>query len=93
MKLLKEELDAGESEAIVLARESGAKLILLDDRAARRKARTLGLPMIGTLGVLLMAKDRGLLPLLKPLLDTLQQVGFRMSNDLYQQVLNSAGEM
>lgn len=92
VQLLKEELDAGESEAIVLARELDADLVLVDERAAKRKARTLNLPTIGTLGLLLMAKDKGLLAALKPLLEELRRAGFHMSNDLYRQVLDSAGE-
>ncbi|MBN1873268.1 MAG: DUF3368 domain-containing protein [Anaerolineae bacterium] len=61
VQLLKENLDAGESEALILAREQNAEMLLIDERAARRKAATLELTTIGTLGVLLMAKDRGLL--------------------------------
>jgi predicted nucleic acid-binding protein len=49
-QLLREELDAGESAAIILAKELGADLVLMDERAATRKARALGLPVIGTLG-------------------------------------------
>jgi hypothetical protein len=58
VQLLREELDAGESEAIILARELDAELVLIDERAARRKARGIGLQTVGTLGVLLMAKDK-----------------------------------
>ncbi len=92
IQLLKNELDAGESEAIVLARELNANLLVLDERAARRKAIALDLPTIGTLGVLLLAKKQTLISTLKPLLDTLIHVGFRMSEELYEQVLQSAGE-
>jgi len=93
VQLLKEELDAGESEAIILARERNADLLLLDERAARRKAATLELTVIGTLGVLLMAKNRGLIPALKPLLADLRDAGFYMGEELYAQVLHSAGEV
>jgi uncharacterized protein len=92
VQLLREELDAGESEAIVLAQEVDADLSLFDERAATRKARKLGLKTIGTLGVILMAKNQGLIPQLKPQLDALHQTGFHMSEMLYSQVLNSAGE-
>jgi predicted nucleic acid-binding protein len=92
VQLLREELDAGESEAIILARELDAELVLIDERAARRKARGIGLQTVGTLGVLLMAKDKGLVAGLKPLLDDLRRAGFRMSDDLYRQVHGSAGE-
>ncbi len=92
IQLLKNELDAGESEAIILARELNANLLVLDERAARRKAIALDLPTIGTLGVLLLAKKQTLISTLKPLLDTLIHAGFRMSEELYEQVLQSAGE-
>lgn len=92
VQLLRDELDAGESEAIILAREADADLLLLDERAARRKAKILNLSMIGTLGILLMAKREGLIASLKPLLDELLHVGFRMSDELYQQVCETADE-
>ena len=92
VQLLRDELDAGESEAIILARELDADLVLIDERAATRKARGVGLQTMGTLGVLLMAKDKGLVAVLKPLLDNLRNAGFRMSDDLYDKVLGSAGE-
>ena len=92
VQLLREELDSGESEAIVLARELDAVLVLIDERAATRKARGIGLQTVGTLGVLLMAKNKGLVPDLKPLLDSLRQADFRMSDDLYRLVLASVGE-
>jgi predicted nucleic acid-binding protein len=90
--LLREALDAGESEAIVLAQELNAKYVLLDDGLARRKARFIKLPMMGTLGVLLMAKEAGLISGVKPILDELRQTDFRMSNRVYQRVLAKAGE-
>jgi len=93
IKLLQEELDAGESEAIVLAQEITADLILIDERAATRKARSIGLQTIGTLGVLLMAKQEGLPIVVSQLLNDLRNTGFHMSNNLYHQVLNSAGEI
>jgi len=92
VQLLKEELDAGESEAIVLAKEHQAVLLFLDERAATRKARSIGLQCIGTLGILLIAKEKGIVTELKPLLDRLQSEGFHMSDVLYGQVLRSANE-
>lgn len=92
VQLLLEELDAGESEALILAKEKSAKLLLIDERAAARKARTLGLSVIGTLGILLLGQKAGYLTTLKPHLEHLQQTGFRMSTSLYTQVLLAAGE-
>jgi uncharacterized protein len=90
--LLREALDAGESEAIVLAQELSARYVLLDDALARRKTRLIGLPMIGTLGLVLMAKEMGLVPAVKPVLDELGQTEFRMSEQVYLEVLTKAGE-
>ncbi len=92
VRLLRNDLDPGESEAIALAQETTPAWIILDDLAARHKAEALGLPVIGTLGILLKAKDAGHLPAIKPLLDLLRANGFHMSNDLYEQVLQDAGE-
>ena len=92
VRLLRDTLDAGESEAIVLAQELNARYVLLDDRLARRKARLIGLRMTGTLGILLMAQKADLIPAVKPILAELEQTDFRMSDRVYQQVLIKAGE-
>ena len=92
-QLLREELDAGESAAIVLARELDAELILIDERAAVRKARLLGLRVIGTLGVLLLGKHAKYVSTIKPLLDKLIEHDFRMGASLYDQVLRDANEL
>ncbi len=90
--LLQEALDLGESEAIVLGQELNVRYILLDDALARRKADLIGLCVIGTLGILLMAKDARLVPGVKPLLDELKQTDFRMSERVHAAVLAQAGE-
>lgn len=85
-------LGAGEREAIGLSLEIAADLLLVDDKAARRLARSLQLPTIGTLGLLLSAKRRGLLPTVRPHLDALQSASFYLTPDLYGRVLADAGE-
>ena len=92
VNLLREVLDAGESEAIVLAQELSARYVLLDDALARRKTRFIGLPLTGTLGLVLMAREAGLVPVVKPVLDELRQTEFRMSEQVYLEVLTKAGE-
>ena len=91
-RILCASLGRGESEAISLALEADARRILLDDRAARRLAESLGLPVMGTLGILLAAKRRGLVPNVRPCLDALVQGGFYIASDLYERVLADARE-
>ena len=90
--ILQERLDQGESEAIVLALETGADVILLDDKRARKIAQGRGLNVIGTLGVLLRAKEIGYIDAVKPYLDKLVLSGFLVSPRLYAVVLKKAGE-
>ena len=87
------ELDAGEAQAIALAVESRAGLILLDERRGRRAAKRLGLTVTGTLGVLIAAKDRGLLASVRPVLDALRaDAGFWIDDNLYNAALTAANE-
>jgi predicted nucleic acid-binding protein len=75
-----------------LALETHARLVILDDRPARRLAQSLGLTVIGTLGILLAAKQRQLIATVQPSLDALLQHDFRISQRLYEQVLLDAQE-
>lgn len=85
-------LDAGEAEAIALAVELDA-VLLVDERAGRAAAVRQGLPIIGALGVLLRAKRSGRLAALRPLLDELEKgANFYIAKELRQLVLRSAEE-
>lgn len=85
-------LDLGECAAITLAEELQADRLLVDDLAARREAQKRGLPIIGTLGILLGAKQQGLVPNLKDLLDDLFANGTWISRKLYREMLAAADE-
>lgn len=93
VQLLQADLDAGESEAIVLAAEIHADLLIIDERSATFRARNLQLQTTGTLGLLLIAKDRALISQVKPVLDDLRRTNFHMSEALYREVLASANEV
>lgn len=82
--MLSPTLGAGESETICLAVELKARVVLLDDRPARRTAQALGLNVIGTLGVLLNAKRQNHIPEIRSLLDALQEQDFRIAPKIYE---------
>jgi predicted nucleic acid-binding protein len=66
--------------------------VILDDRPARLLALRLGLPVVGTVGILVRAKRTGLIPAVRPLLTRLLDVGFRLSPTIRDRVLTDAGE-
>jgi uncharacterized protein len=90
---LREDLDPGEAEAIVLAIERRADLLLVDERRGRRAATAAGLTVTGLLGVVARAKRAGLIDLAKPVLDDLiQHARFWIGPELYGEVLKELGE-
>jgi uncharacterized protein len=87
------DLDIGEAEAITLALEQKATLLLLDEIAGRMKAEAYGLTFVGSIGCLLEAKHRGIIPAVKPLLDAMQQEArFWINPRLYRRILAEQGE-
>ena len=90
---LRQDLDAGEAESIALAVELKADLLLLDEKEGRHHAGRLNVRVMGTVGVLLQAKQNGLLPAVRPALDALRQTAsFYLSQAVYAQVLKLTGE-
>jgi predicted nucleic acid-binding protein len=86
-------LDRGEAEAIALALELDAELLIIDEQLGRKIALNEGLNITGLLGVLLEAKSKNLIFKIKPLMDDLMdQAKFRIASSLYLEVLRLAGE-
>lgn len=80
-------LDEGESESIALSLQISADLILLDDFDAREKARLYGIPITGTIGILLRAKKDNKITSLKETLSDLKRTGFWLSDSLTENLL------
>lgn len=92
VETLRSELDLGQAQAIALARERGAELLIVDDRRSRAVAARLGLPHVGLLALLLEGKRRGKLKALAPLLDDIDPYGHWVGEDVYRRALTEAGE-
>jgi predicted nucleic acid-binding protein len=92
VNILLDEMDLGEVETIVLAGEMGAEWVLMDEKKGRRKLSQLNIPKIGTIGVLLKAKQIGIIPNLKHEIEGLQKIGFAISQMVIDEVLKIAEE-
>jgi len=85
-RVLELEIEKGEAEAIVLAKELNAEIVLMDERIPREMLKTLGFKVAGTVGILIKAAKEGLLDL-KVSLDDLRNKGFWLSDDVYELAL------
>jgi hypothetical protein len=93
LQLLRRDLDDGESQVIALAVEKEADLVLLDESDARRTADLYGLSKTGVIGLLIRAKQEGLIESLEAELDKLShQGGFWIEERLYDRALYAVGE-
>ncbi|MBC7878375.1 MAG: DUF3368 domain-containing protein [Anaerolineales bacterium] len=92
VNVLLDEMDLGEVETIILASELNADWVLMDEKKGRRKLTQLNIPKIGTIGILLKAKQFGLISIIKPEIEKLQKSGFSISSFVVEEVLKMAGE-
>jgi len=92
-KYLLTDIDDGEAEVIVLAEELKAKIIIMDDRLGRKVARLRGFHVVGTLRLLITAKEKGIITEVKPLVERLKEVGFWISEDVYKDILAQSNEV
>lgn len=90
---LEANLDKGEAEAIALAIELQSDFLIIDEIKGRTIAENMGIKIVGLLGTLLKAKELGHLSELKPKLEQLVKLGFRINPRLYEHVLKMAGEV
>lgn len=86
-----QKIDAGEASAIAVAIEYGCG-VLMDDKAGRKMATNAAVPVIGTVGVLVLAKRKGLVPLAMPLLKALALSGYFLSDEIIAAALVASGE-
>ena len=86
------DLGPGESEVLALATNHPSAFVIIDDKLARRIAEMQRFRLTGTAGVLLRAKQKGLVPALKPIIERLLDLDFRLKPDLVKATLELAGE-
>ena len=90
---LRTRVNVGEAEAIALAIEVKAARLIIDERLGRQAARDFGVKITGVLGILLLAKGQKIIMEVKPIMDNLmEQANFRISSQLYGDVLMAADE-
>jgi predicted nucleic acid-binding protein len=85
-------LDAGEEAVLTWALANPGAEALLDDQAARRCARALGIPHRGCLGLVIVARQQGIIPVARSVLESLRQVGLRLTDRIMNQALKLVGE-
>jgi hypothetical protein len=90
---LLEELDLGESESIVLAIERNAKYLIIDEYRGRLIAEQYGVKIVGVLGILIQAKQKGLISSVSDEIMKLRAIGFRLNQGLVEKVLRRLGEI
>jgi predicted nucleic acid-binding protein len=86
------DLDEGEAEVLILAKEQNAELVIMDEILGRRYAQQLGFNLTGTIGILLKAKEKGLIESLKALLTELTEKGTWLSPKLISKTIKLANE-
>lgn len=93
VQMLCDSLDQGESEAIALAKGTPDSLLAIDEKAGRKIAQSLGIEVIGLIGILIRAKEQGIIADIKTSLDRIiQEAGFYLTPQFYRQILKDQGE-
>ncbi|MEA5449501.1 DUF3368 domain-containing protein [Leptolyngbya sp. CCNP1308] len=89
-----QQFDLGDTHTLALALQLNADELLINERRGRQVAQELGLSVIGIVGIILIAKQRALIPSVRRVMDTLVELaGFRISHQLYQKILKFVDEI
>lgn len=91
-KMYRAKLHDGEVEVMILCKEENADLAIIDDNAAKKTAKYLGITVTGTLGVLIKAKQQGFINEIRPIVSELKSNGFYVSRQVEEMVLKYAAE-
>lgn len=91
-KMLEMDLDEGEASAIALSFEIDNSILILDDLKGRKIADKLNLRYSGTFGLILRAKQVGIIESVKPILDKIRKTNFRFSEKIFDSILEQSGE-
>lgn len=91
-KILESYVDIGEASAIALAMEKKDCLLIIDDNKGRREAKQLGLTFTGTLGILIIAKGKGLITTISEVIAEIQNTDFRLSSNLISEAKKRCDE-
>lgn len=85
-------LGQGELEAMALYKKLRADRLLVDDHRARKVARLNGIEIVGSIGVLLLARERALIPSIRPRLEEIRAAGIHLGSEVFSEALRLAGE-
>jgi predicted nucleic acid-binding protein len=85
-------LDEGEATSIALALEFADALLIIDESKGRRVAKELGVKITGSLGIIMAAKEKGIIQSVKPIIDKIKETNFRISDDLLNKILHLVNE-
>ncbi len=90
LRLLEREIDKGEASAIILALETPGSILIIDDLKGRKVAAEMDLKYSGSFGLLLRAKQEGILSNLRPIVERIRKTNFRYSDKLLESILEQA---
>jgi predicted nucleic acid-binding protein len=91
-KVSKLKLDRGETSVLALSLSINNSIVIIDDLKGRKAAERLNIRYSGTLGLILRAKQQGILPKVKPILKKIDETNFRIDKNLLIIIMNEAGE-